>query len=269
MAPNRRREGGKPPDMSDVDISFPLNRLFDRFNMDHIPERKRMDEFEHRDMAHIKHYKAAVKIFGGPLSRKRVMVAPPMETPTKHYLGLYLDKRTMPAPPDLNTDLKPQKPFEKPEPEEIVAARAAREREDKYKSWFQDRQKFRGDLDNMGLNTAYLMNKQDKTVLETRVLKQLYDAEKKNIPDDSTVNETQETSKVTETSYDSDNSSLPHLKMPAPLGIKILNQHLKQNKMRLIDLFTAADKNKDWKMSRDEFINVCDEVGKFFSIICF
>lgn len=261
MPPHRHRDGEGPTDLTDADISFPLARLFDRFNMDHIPERKRMEEFEHRDLAHVKHYKAAVKIFGGPLSRKRVIIAPPMETPTKHRLGLYFEKRTMPSAPQLNTELKPQKPFEKPEPEEITAAREARVREDTYKSWFKERQQFRNDLENMGLNTEWLSKKKDKTVLETRVLKQLKDAERQNCISEETESDSQEATKNTETSYDSDSSSLPQLKIPAPLGIKILNQHLKQKKMRLIDLFTAADKNKDWKMSRDEFIKICEEVS--------
>lgn len=261
MPPQRHRGGGGPTDLMDADISFPLGRLFDRFNLDHIPERKHMDEFEHRDLAHIKHYKAAVKIFGGPLSRKRVMIAPPMETPMKHRLGLYLNKRTMPSAPELNTDLKPQKPFEKPEPEEIIAARAAREREDEYKSWFKERQKFRNDLENMGLNLKYLSSKPNKTVLEQRVLKQLNDAEKK----DTTIDSESESGDATKTSRDdmtdSDTSSIPQLKMPAPLGIKILSQHLKQNKLRLIDLFTAGDKNKDWRISREEFLKICEEVS--------
>ena len=261
MPPHRGRRGGDAPeDLTDADISFPLARLFDKFNLDHVPERKRMDEFEHRDLAHIKHYKAAVKIFGGPLSRKRVMVAPPMETPMKHRLGLYAYKTEDPTPPKLNSELKPQKPFEVPEPEEITAARKYREREDNYKSWFQGRQTFRNDLENMGLNSEWLSKKPNKTVLEKRVLRQLQEAENKKV----TVEETPETSAemTRETSCDSQASSIPNLRMPAPLGLKILDTHLKQQKLRLIDLFTSTDKNKDWKISREEFIKVCNEVGK-------
>lgn len=248
------------PDLMDEDISFPLARLFDRFNLDHIPPKKRMDEFEHRDLAHIKHYKAAVKIFGGPLSRKRVMVAPPMELPIKHRLGLYLDRKSPPLPPKLNCELKPQAPAIKPEPEELVLAREAREREDKYKAWFRGRQKFRNDLENMGLNSNWLANKPNKTLLEKRVLHQLKEKEGKaeEIQEDVHVAETPETVSRDYTS-ESGSSSLPQLRVPAPLGLQILDQHLKEQKLRLIDLFTDADKNKDWKLSRDEFIKQCNE----------
>ena len=74
-------------DITDADVSYPLHRLFDPYNLDHVPEKDRLNKFKKRDLAHVKHYKAAVRIFGGPLSRKRVIEAPPMETPVKHYLG--------------------------------------------------------------------------------------------------------------------------------------------------------------------------------------
>ncbi|XP_045164216.2 EF-hand calcium-binding domain-containing protein 12-like [Mercenaria mercenaria] len=258
MPPNRNKGSGGPTDIMDEDISFPLARLFDRFNLDHIPEKKRMEEFEYRDLAHIKHYKAAVKIFGGPLSRKRVMVAPPMELPIKHRLGLYAGKRSPPPAPTLNSELKPQPPAVKPEPEELVLARQAREREDKYKSWFKERQKFRNDLENMGLNSDWLSNKPNKTVLEKRVLKQLKEKEGKEIDVEEDSVETPDQISREYTS-DSDSSILPHLKIPAPLGLKILDDHLKEKKLRLIDLFTSTDKNKDWRLSRDEFIKSCEE----------
>lgn len=259
MPPNRNKIGGGATDLMDEDISFPLARLFDRFNLDHIPERKRMDEFEHRDLAHVKHYKAAVKIFGGPLSRKRVLIAPPMELPVKHRLGLYADRKSPPPPPTLNSELKPQAPAVKPEPEELVLARQAREREDNYKAWFKERQKFRSDLENMGLNSEWLSNKPNKTALEKRVLRQLKEKEGKEPELDAEITDTPDPITKEYTS-DSDLSSLPHLKAPAPLGLKILDEHLKEKKLRLIDLFTSTDKNKDWKLSRDEFIKSCEEV---------
>ncbi|KAL4226312.1 EF-hand calcium binding domain 12 [Mactra antiquata] len=252
----RRNHG----DILDEDISFPLARLFDKFNLDHVPEKKRMELFEHRDLAHIKHYKAAVKIFGGPLSRKRVMVAPPMETPLKHRLGLYMDQKPTPSAPKFNNELKPQIPAEKEEPEELRIAREAREREDNYKQWFKERQKFRNDLENMGLNSNWLSKKPNKTVLENRVLHQLKEKEGKKIAEDEAVETPAEVSRPSTTmTTDSERSGVPYLKVPAPLGLQILDKHLKEQKLRLIDIFTSTDKNKDWNLSREEFIKSCEE----------
>ena len=240
----------------DADISFPLARLFDPYNMDQIPEKSRMEQFEHRDLAHVKHYKAAVKIFGGPLSRKRVMVAPPMETPVKHRMGMYMLRKSPPPSKAYNTDLTPQIPPDKPLPEELVIAKQAQEREDRYKAWFKERQKFRNDLENMGLNMDWLSKKPNKTVLEKRVIRQLKEAEGQKVEEEIT-----ETPAPRIESSASDGSGLPSLSIPTPLALKILEQHLKQNKLRLIDLFTAVDRNKDWKISREEFVKVCEQVG--------
>lgn len=244
-------------DLMDADISFPLARLFDRFNLDHIPNSKRMDEFEHRDLAHIKHYKAAVKIFGGPLSRKRVIIAPPMETPLKHRLGINFDKASHLSPLVLNSELSPQKLVEKPPAKELIMARQAMEREDTYRAWFMERQKFRDDLENMGLNLEWLTKKTNKTVLEKRVLRQLQEKKnEKNILPSETETMTKSTRVMT---ADSDMSSLPQINVPSPLSLAKLEQHLKDKKLRLLDLFTAADKNKDWKISREEFTKTCQK----------
>ena len=53
---------------------------------------------------------------------------------------------------------------------------------------------------------------------------------------------------------------VPDVKIPAPLGIRILEQHLRKNKKRLVDLFVETDKNKDWKLSQDEFRGVIRQV---------
>lgn len=238
----------------DADVSYPLARLFDPLNMDHIPERQRMEQFEHRDLAHVKHYKAAVKIFGGPLSRKRVIVAPRMETPMKHRLGLYMDRKSPPPSKPFNTNLEPQIPPEKGLPEELVIAKQAQEREDKYKAWFKERQKFRNDLENMGLNIDWLTKKPDKSVLEKRVLRQLNDAKGQKIAEDL-----QESPKTSSERGSSASSGIPNVSVPTPLALKILEQHLREKKIRLIDLFTLVDRDKNWKISREEFVKVCDQ----------
>ena len=251
-----------PVDLTDADISFPLARLFDPQNLDHVPEKERMDLFEHRDLAHIKHYKAAVKIFGGPLSRKRVIIAPPMENTTKHRLGLYLNKKSPPPAPVLNTALIPQIPPEKPLPEEIVIAREAQDREDKYKQWFKERQTFRNNLENMGLSMGWLEKKPNKTVQEKHVFHRLKKEVLGKTLEEERLKQIEETPEpVTRSqSADSEGSTLPHMNIPAPLGLMILEKHLKEKKLRLTDLFTDVDKNKDWKISREEFVKSCDQV---------
>lgn len=248
--PPRHRAG--PVDLTDADISYPLHRLFDEYNMDHIPVNERLGLFKQRDLAHVKHYKAAVKIFGGPLSRKRVMVAPPMETPLKHRLGLYHGRKSPPlSPPVLNANLKEQIPTEpKPSEEEMIADRETKKEED-YKNWMKERQKFRTDLENMGLSEHWLNQKPSMTALEKRVLVRMIKERTPHYEPPPIVPETPTEALI---------HDVPNVKIPAPLGIRILEEHLRKNKMRLLDMFVATDKDKDWKITRDEFRKVIREV---------
>lgn len=238
-------------DLTDADISYPLNRLFDEYNLDHIPVDERLGLFKQRDLAHVKHYKAAVKIFGGPLSRKRVMIAPPMETPLKHRLGLYQGRKSPPlSPPVLNANLKEQIPIEpKPSEEEMIADRETKKEED-YKNWMKDRQKFRNDLENMGLSEHWLNQKPSMTALEKRVLVRMIKERTPHYEPPPVIPETPTEALI---------HDVPNVKIPAPLGIRILEEHLRKNKMRLLDLFVATDKDKDWKITRDEFRKVIKE----------
>ncbi|KAK3609529.1 hypothetical protein CHS0354_007330 [Potamilus streckersoni] len=258
MPPNRMG----PTDLLDADISFPLNRLFDPLNMDEVPEDDRMKKFKHRDLAHVKHYKAAVRIFGGPLSRKRVIIAPPMETPMKHRLGMYMNLKPTPESPVLTTALKPQIQQEKPPPEELVVAQREREREDSYKQWMQARQKFRNDLDNMGLSEQWLEKKPNKTALEKRVLMKLRQTKKEQKEQEkdavfAAASESGEKSSSSDhaetTSVSTTSSKFPDIRLPTPLGVRTLEKHLKMKKKRLVDLFTEVDKDKKWKISKEDF----------------
>ncbi|VDI41856.1 Hypothetical predicted protein [Mytilus galloprovincialis] len=240
--PPRGRGGGDI--VLDNDVSFPLERLFDHRNLDHLPRGNRLDQFEKRDLAHVKHYKAAVKIFGGPLSRKRVIQAPPMETPMKHRLGVYLNKKDPPPPIKLCSEMK-SKPFMIDENADAIAAgKKAVAEEDSYKKWIADRQKFRHDLDNMGLNAEWLRRKTNKTELEKRVYRKMVEEAKPKpiIPEP-----------IVEKVLEAMISIVPSVKIPSPLGVRILEQHLRKNQIRLIDLFVMVDRDKNWRISREEF----------------
>ena len=45
----------------------------------------------------------------------------------------------------------------------------------------------------------------------------------------------------------------PIVKRPSPLAIQIIEKFLHEKKIRLLDLFASVDKDKDWKLTRDEF----------------
>ncbi|XP_005093715.1 uncharacterized protein LOC101848502 [Aplysia californica] len=246
MAPR----GGKRENVLEADISFDLQRLFDPYNFDHIPVDQRLSLFKQRDLPHVRHYKAAVKIFGGPHRRTRAIVAPPMETPLKHRLGVYHNVFQPPGPPALNGPLRPQpEPVKEPTTEE-KALMVEEEKVSKYKSWINERKKLRGDLDNLGLNENFLARKPDKTELEKRVQAK-YRRDRLWKPESPPPPEVPpEPTPLPD---------VPSVTVPPPNGLQILDKFLVLNRMRLMDLFRLADKDKSWTVSRAEFLSAVSQ----------
>ncbi|KAK6176363.1 hypothetical protein SNE40_014663 [Patella caerulea] len=233
----------------DQDIGFSLARLFDEYNMDHIPLGKRLDGLPKRDLEHIKHYKAAVNIFGGPMSRKRVLVAPGMETPLKHRIGLYSKATAPPEHPILNSALHIPPPPTKTLTEEETEAKQEEESMSNYRSWMSERKKLRGHLDKMGLSENYLKYKVDKTDLEKRVMYKIVNDTKEKVA------LTKRKPKPIPLPVKRELPPVPKIASPAPLALQIVDEHVKVNRLRLLDLFKVLDKDKDWKVTKQEFKN--------------
>ena len=48
--------------------------------------------------------------------------------------------------------------------------------------------------------------------------------------------------------------------VPVPSALQILDKFLADKKMRLIDLFRNADRNQDWKLTKEELLAAVDKV---------
>ncbi|KAH9518977.1 hypothetical protein Btru_008827 [Bulinus truncatus] len=234
-------------DLLVTDISFDLERLFDPYNFDHIPEEKRLDQFKQRDLAHIKHYKAAVKIFGGPQMRTRVIIAPPMETPFKHRLGYYINKPLNPPPVILNGKLKSPQQTSKELSEEEKKKVTEVEKRENYKQWMLKRRKIREDLANLSQYEEFLKRKLNKSEIEKQVQAR-FRASRLWKPDQPPPAEVIPPPKPL--------PDIPIVAVPPPEGLQILDKFLSLNRMRLMDLFLLADKEKSWLVSRDNFLNL-------------
>lgn len=127
-------------DFIDVDISYFLYRFFDEYNMDYILVNERLSLFKQRDLVYVKYYKVVVKIFGGLLSRKRVMVVLFMEIFLKYRFGLYYGRKFLSFFfLVLNVNFKEQIFIElKFLEEEMIVDREIKKEED-YKNWMKER----------------------------------------------------------------------------------------------------------------------------------
>ncbi|CAL1527070.1 unnamed protein product [Lymnaea stagnalis] len=238
------------PNFSEVDISFDMERLFDPYNFDHIPIVKRLDLFKKRDLAHIKHYKAAVKIFGGPQKRTRAIIAPPMETPFKHRLGHYHNVVSQPPSLILNGSLKTPPVVIKEPSEQEQKCFQEREKRSNYKSWIEKRKRLRLDLENLALSESLLSRKANKSELEKRVQAKFRSARLWK-PD--------EPSPPDQVPAPKPLPDVPRMSVPPPDGLQILDKFLSLNHMRLMDLFLLADKDKSWTISRQKFISLVQQ----------
>lgn len=234
-----------------ADMSFEMERLFDHYNFDHIPEEERLGRFKQRDLAYVKRYKAAVKIFGGPSSRTRVIVAPPMETPLKHRLGYYVNVFQPPPAPVLNGSLRPPPDKAKLPSKQETAHKEEAEHLAYYKSWIMKRKQLREDLDNLNHLENYLERKMDKSELEKRVQTK-YKAARPWALKNASSPEVAPPQKLPD---------VPVISIPPLDGLQVLDKFLSLNHMRLMDLFLSADKDKNWTLSRHEFLKAVKQVN--------
>ncbi|CAG5135491.1 unnamed protein product [Candidula unifasciata] len=227
--------------VQDTDISFDMERLFDLYNFDHIPTEKRLSLFKQRDLAHVKRYKTAVKIFGGPSKRTRVHIAPPMETLLKHRLGFYQEEFEPPSNLPMNGQPKP--PPVRLETEETIVGKAEEEKAyvTHYNNLIAERKQLRSYLDNLLPDETYLARKINKSEIEKRVLAQ-YRAHRIQ-----KLEEIRPTPKL--------HPGIPYVAVTSLNGIQILDMFLSQNHMRLMDLFRRADKNKNQSLTRQEILS--------------
>ncbi|CAH1783951.1 unnamed protein product, partial [Owenia fusiformis] len=247
-----------PPWYTWPDSEMGLERLYDVDNMDHIPEDKRLDQFQQRDLHKTHFYKTAAKIFGPPKSRKRVIIAPPMEKPVRFARLQVDDDESFKPLIDNDPDLDVRQPRF---PTSMTSAntsstdntKVSQDEINDYKDWITKRKKFRKDIDQMGLREEWLVNKPNKTALEKRVLRRMI-AER--LPKPETPKEEEDTGKEPEITEE-----LPIVHMPSPLALQIIEEFLHQKKMRLYDLFRRMDKDGGGKLTREEFRNGIRNVG--------
>ena len=133
-----------------------------------------------------------------------------------------------------------------PYDEEIERTRPARQ---EMGAWVQERRILRKNLDNLGLNMSWMQHKSDKTESEYRVL------ERMKKPDKITTRQKEDffvskrrVRRISSAHVD----FLPYVKTPLPIALALIADYLADNRLRLLDLFTKVDKNKDWSMTRDE-----------------
>lgn len=103
-------------------------------------------------------------------------------------------------------------------------------------------------LNSLSLTKSMLKNKPNKTECEDRVLAKMIEKTRRErflqreIPTIHSV----------PTFSNSHVVSLTSLENPLPIALAIIADYLHEKRMRLLDLFSKADRNKDWLTTREE-----------------
>ena len=150
--------------------SYGLEWLFDPDRTDHLPIDEQLKLYQQRDLTRTKVFKFARRIWGGPPSRKRVInitAAEPSEREPRGGLSIPKSK-----------DECENSKFGMDQ-ELINAQLKNKQILDEYRNWMDQRKKFRGQLDSMGLNEEWLRRKPNKTAQEQRVLMRMIEARTK------------------------------------------------------------------------------------------
>jgi len=125
-----------------------------------------------------------------------------------------------------------------------------------YQTWVEKEKKLRMDLNSIGFNTKWFMGKSQHTEVEKRVMERLQKKDTKEENDVIDVDGLQEvephTIKTPPPLAKSQLRLLPLLQQPIPVALSILAEYCYNKKLRLMDLYTQIDKDKDWLISREE-----------------
>lgn len=180
-------------------------------------------------------------------SRRRIIIAPNMER-VRHQYSNY---ETYYKPPQKTYYCsQSNKELDEDHPEPKGNENTEESREDKiasYEEWLINRKKLINDLKNMSLNVEYLKRKKDLTETEKRVLKKLMSTDKETQTDPD---KRKRTTRIK-------SSDKPKIVCPTPMVIERIEAVKVEKKWRLVDIFKDLDKNKDWRLHKEDFMREC------------
>jgi len=222
-----------------------LDRLFDPEDLYYVPIDELIKRYKKRDLRPAKLFNIAKKYAQEPETRKRIIVAPPMERvshrfsePDSYYKPpekVFYCSKPNPLPTDRIE--APKSAYEQKESDREAAIK-------EYQQWLEMQHKLREEINGLRLNAEYLKRKKDLTELEKRVLKKM-----------THVDVEMQTDEIYEKRIRGMKSAeRPKIVLPIPMAMEKIEQAIEEKKWRLLDLFKDLDKNKDWKVNREDFI---------------
>ncbi|XP_018114534.1 EF-hand calcium-binding domain-containing protein 12 isoform X2 [Xenopus laevis] len=205
-----------------------------------------------RDLQKTLLFKMACRTFGPPTSRRRQIIAPPME-------------QLVPGTSDPDGALSNVSSISTKAMSDTVTSQEG-EAVQSCADWIAERKKFRAQLDCMGDLKKWFQGKPFLTELECRVEERITDKRSQShvcfttLPDTIISGMSQNTDHSIRKSPQS-GMARPSIKQPNPDALAILDQYLRKHHLRLVDLYNQTDKGKMKKISSSDLKAVRKEAA--------
>lgn len=250
---------------------YNFDRLFDPDQLDHLPIEEQLKRYKSRDLRKVKVYKCAAKIWGPPLSRTRRIVATMnchQQSSTPAGQQSCVSGQQLLLPDKESSDLVEMTDVDMSkfvsagnlnntsEEASAIAKTTTTDALMEYRKWLDERKRLRNNLDSLGLTEEWLANKPDKSPLEQRILRRLM--EEKYPP---VAPQTLSPEPTPPLLPPVNSRPLPLIKCPSPEAVQIIERFLYERRLRLVDLFQDLDKDKNWKLSANEFRHAIKQSG--------
>ncbi|KAM9186024.1 EF-hand calcium-binding domain-containing protein 12 [Dugong dugon] len=174
-----------------------------------------------------------------PQSRRRVIIVPRVEK------QLPINPK-----PQLQVPPEPIHRFKAPEAGDI------QEQPLDTKSWLSQRLKLRKELESFGNVERWLKNKPICTPSETKVLHSIH--KEHETPSVARLAATRVTKKKASRAW---HKSVPLLHLPKPSALSTMYTHLRNRKIKILEMFNKMDQSDNQRITREEFIMALKAVG--------
>nr|XP_020139314.1 EF-hand calcium-binding domain-containing protein 12 isoform X1 [Microcebus murinus] len=174
-----------------------------------------------------------------PKSRRRIIIAPPMEGET-------------PSSPT---------PHPQPSPQPVPSFKALeagdiQEQPEDSKTWLRKRAKLRKDLDSFGDVKRWLENKPSFTPLEAKVFDMIQ--KEQNVQSVAPMPAPRTAKKKAPQLF---RRKMPQLQLPKPSALLALFSYLHGRKIKVLEIFNKVDRGENQRITREEFIAAVKAVG--------
>ncbi|XP_037658372.1 methyl-CpG-binding domain protein 4 isoform X4 [Choloepus didactylus] len=177
--------------------------------------------------------------FSLPQSRRRIIIVPHVED------QMPVNPNPQPSSPPVSIPCF-----------KTLEAEDTQEQPEDTETWLSQRLKLRKELESFGNLERWLKNKPSFTPSEAKVLNRIHQEHKAQM--EALLTATRATKKK---GSRTSRLIVPQLRLPKPPALAAMYAYLRSRKIKILEMFSKADRGENQKISREEFITALKAVG--------